>query len=115
MPHFHHAAEKLRSARRDLMLPHRDELESLVSALLACDDGLADITPEQVDDADARRRLVKLRELMDLEDVPEHILTQYHVKASRYTYDDKIWLTDAVDSLADWFWMKSLAEQNVSS
>lgn len=114
MSDFRHAAERLQSARRALMLPHqeRDEQQTLLGALLECHEGIEDIAPEQIDDPAARRRFVKLQELMDTTGVPEHTLTKFYVKAGRYTHDDKIWLSDAIDGLATWFTSQAQAPRS---
>lgn len=101
--HFRYAAEKFAAARRSLMLPHpRGESQSIASAFHECFLGLKDL-PRNALDANARKWVGELDELMNTDGVPEDPRGTSYMKAERLSVEEKFTLSSVVDELADWF------------
>jgi hypothetical protein len=96
--------EKLHTARRNLMLPHPEgEAMSIMEAFHECGLGIGDLSAEDRERLGdyGRGKLERLEELMSIEGIedPTH-RGAWVVKAERFTLDEKIEVSDCIDTLA---------------
>lgn len=105
MNKFAYAAEKFAAARRNLMLPHtQGEAESIKHAFHECDLGLRELDRDALDES-ASAWVRELEGLMDTSGLtdPTGERGTWAIKAEQLTVDEKIELSQLVDSLACWF------------
>lgn len=104
---FIYPAEKFSVARRLLMLPfRRTEADIIASVFHECTLGLHDIHEDDPElDQHARDEIQTLKQLMDTSGIDTET-GRWAVKAQQLTHDEKRALSDAVDSLATWFYAK---------
>lgn len=99
-----YASEKFNQARRILMLPHLEgEAMSIMHAFAECQHGLSDLQPEEREQLDdyARNAVAKLESLMDttgIEDPGKR--GTWVIKAEGFSADEKIEVSNCVDTLA---------------
>lgn len=105
---FSFPAEKFKTARIHLMLPHpKGEAASIASAFAECAFGISKVDPADLDDY-ARELLSKLNALIDpvgLRDPADRGM--YTIKAEKLSIEQRRELSLIVDELASWFDVKS--------
>ena len=105
---FSFPAEKFKTARSNLMLPHpKGEAASIADAFAACASGISKVDPVDLDDY-AREALSKLNALIDPIGLRDPAGRGMHtIKAEKLSIEQRRELASTVDELASWFDIKS--------
>lgn len=101
---YGYQSEKLSAARRSLMLPHPQGVETAIaSAFHACDLAFHGFDESGLDD-NARSWIAKIKGFMDTTNISDTSgAGTWAVKARSLTIDDQFELSRVVDELAHWF------------